>query len=102
MEHLIIMYKLKSGVTMEDFLKFSKEIDRPTVLDQEGVHGFEVYTIVSEDNEKQEYDVVENILVDSFAKWVEIGKTEPMLNNAKVWNRYGDENSIKILIGNRV
>ena len=102
MEYLIIMYKLKSGTNMGDFLKFSNEIDKPTVLNQDGVYSFEAFEITGYEKGEPGFDIVECILVDSYKRWIEINKTDAMVNNATEWNKYGDGSTINILIGKKI
>ena len=102
MQRLFIMYRLKAGARMQDFWKFSKEIDQPLVKRQEGVHGFEVFEITAGDKGKPEVDIVESILVDSWEKWQEVTQRDDMKANGANWGKVGDETSIKILVGRKI
>ncbi len=102
MQRLFIMYRLKAGARVQDFWKFSKEIDQPLVKRQEGVHGFEVFEIVGADKGKPDFTIVESILVDSYEKWVEITNRDEMKKNGPLWGKLGDEGSIKLLIGKKI
>ena len=101
MQRVFIMYRVKSG-RLQDFWKFSKEIDQPLVKRQEGVHDFEVFEITGSDKGKPEVDIVESILVDSWEKWQEVTNRPDMKANGANWGKVGDEKSIKILIGKKI
>jgi len=102
MQRVFITYRLKAGARMQDYRKFSKEVDQPLVKRQEGVHGFEVFEITGSDKGKPDVDVVESILVDSYEKWVEVTQRDEMKANAGPWGKVGDGDSIKVLIGNKI
>ncbi len=103
MQRLFITYRLKPGAKMQDFWKFSKEIDQPLVKRQEGVRAFEVFEVTGPDKGKPETpDIVESILVDSYEKWVEITGRPDMKANSSNWGKVGDETSVRILIGKKV
>ncbi|MGA2763086.1 MAG: hypothetical protein ABSG17_06945 [Spirochaetia bacterium] len=102
MQRLFITYRLKAGARMQDFWKFSREIDQPLVKRQEGVHGFEVFEITASDKGKPDVDIVESILVDSYEKWVEITGRDDMKNNSGNWGKVGDETSVRVLIGKKI
>ncbi len=102
MQRLFIMYRLKAGARMQDYWKYSKEVDQPTVRRQEGVHSFEVFEITGSDKGKPDIDIAESLLVDSYEKWVDITKSDAMKKNVVEWGKLGDEGSLKILIGKKV
>ena len=102
MQRVFITYRLKAGARMQDFWKFSKEIDQPLVKRQEGVHGFEVFEITGSDKGVPDVDIVESILVDSYEKWVEVTNRPEMKANSGSWGKVGDESSIKVLIGKKI
>ena len=61
------MHKLKKGASIEDYKKWSREIDQPKSIDQPEVLSFEVYEILGsvDSNEKEpEYDIIEIVEVE--------------------------------------
>lgn len=102
MQRLFVTYRLKAGAVMQDFWNYSKEKDQPTVKAQEGVKSFEVYEIVGTDKGSKEFHIIEDVLVESYEKWVEITNRDQMKKNSAEWSRYGDEASVKVFIGKRI
>lgn len=98
MERIFIMYKLKNGANLEEYIKYSIEKDQPTVKRQEGVSDFEVFEIKKEDKRSKEFDIIESILVDSYEKWVEITNNPEMTKNIEEWSKYGDDESVRSII----
>ena len=91
MERLYTTYKLKPGAKMEDFRKFSKEIDQPLILSFEGVHGFDVYEITGADPGTPDFQIVEEIMA-----------TDTVEEHFPHWQKYGDIDTIKTLIGKKI
>lgn len=65
-------FRLQAGVTIEDFERFSAELDRPVCLGFDVVRDFEVY--LSEDG-----TVVEIMTVTSWAEWEKVRDGAPEL-----------------------
>ena len=65
-------FRLRSGVTAEQFERFSADLDRPTCLAFDVVLGFEVY--LAEDGA-----VVEVMTVSSWPEWERVRDSSPEL-----------------------
>ncbi|WP_422746279.1 hypothetical protein ACN27E_01550 [Mycobacterium sp. WMMD1722] len=65
-------FRLRPGVTAEDFERFSAELDRPVCLRFDVVRGFDVY--LSEDGA-----VVEIMTVTSWPEWEKVRDGAPEL-----------------------
>ncbi len=75
------MHKLKNGVSIEDYKKWSREVDQPKSISQTEVLNFEVYEIlgsVDSDDKRPEYDIIEVVEVESVDY---IRKVEERLRN---------------------
>lgn len=68
-------FRLRSGVTAEQFERFSADLDRPTCLAFDVVLGFEVY--LAEDGAST--DVVEIMTVSSWPEWERVRDSSPEL-----------------------
>jgi hypothetical protein len=64
-------FRLRPGVTVADFERFSAELDRPTCLAFDVVLGFEVYLVDpgAEQAQPGDVDVVEVMTVSSWPEW---------------------------------
>jgi hypothetical protein len=61
------MHKLKKGASIEDYKKWSREVDQPKSIGQPEILNFEVYEIlgsVDSDEKKPEYDIIEIVEVE--------------------------------------
>ena len=102
MIHCISTWKLKKGASLEEFLKFSREVEQPRVLAMEGIHRWDVYQVVDTLIDNPDYHIVEIIWVDSKEKWFEICDTPEMIENDKTWQTWGDPETVKVSIVEQV
>ena len=80
-------FRLRSGVTAEQFERFSADLDRPTCLAFDVVLGFEVYLVDGDgaseatgDRERDAgTDVVEIMTVSSWPEWERVRDSSPEL-----------------------
>ena len=78
---IFTMHKLKPGASMEDYKKWSREVDHPESISQPEIQTFEVYEIlgsVDSDERSSEYDIIEVIDVESLE---DIRKVEERLKS---------------------
>lgn len=71
-------FRLRPGVTAEQFERFSADLDRPTCLAFDVVLGFEVY-LVEGDGDDPGTDVVEIMTVSSWPEWERVRDSAPQL-----------------------
>ncbi len=71
MHKIYVMYKLKKGVTMDQYKQWSKEIDQRITPGQPGMIRFEVYEIKGADKGEPFVQVVEDIEVEDYDAWME-------------------------------
>lgn len=89
------MHKLKKGVTMEDYKKWSREIDQKITLALAGVRKIEVYEILSLGNETPPFDIVEVIEVESWEASKKIENSEKLKSLIKEWmEKWVDKDSL--------
>lgn len=81
-------FRLRSGVTAEQFERFSADLDRPTCLAFDVVLGFEVYLVDGDGDDggaseatgdDTGTDVVEIMTVSSWPEWERVRDSSPEL-----------------------
>jgi hypothetical protein len=75
------MHKLKKGASIEDYKKWSREVDQPKSIGQPEIMNFEVYEIlgsVDSEGKEPEYDIIEFIEVEDVK---DIRKVEERLSS---------------------
>ena len=101
MIRIFIMYNLNNGISLDDYKKWSSEIDRKIVMSQPGILSFDVHTIKGGLG-KQPYQIVEIIEADSWEDWLKALETPEMIEGHKQWQRYCDEASLVVLYGEKL
>ena len=102
MQKIFLMYNLKKGVSMEDYKKWSREVDQQITPKQEGVNKFEVYEIKGAEKGTPPCQIAEDIDVESWEKWQEVLKSKGMERVVREWNRYGDASTVVSIWGNKI
>ena len=87
-------YNLKEDVDVEEFKKWSREVDQPTCNSMPACHSFEVYVVKGESSDKEFFMIIENIDVESWEAWQETLESEGFARIMKEWPRYGDADSV--------
>lgn len=94
-----MLYKLKKGVSLEEYIDFSKNIDQPLVKSYKPVIDFAINYVAGPE---KIWDLFEVIKVESWEEWEEITKTEKMKKHDIEWKKYIDADSVKIIYGDRI
>ena len=102
MHKMFVMYRLKRGVTMDQYKAWSKEIDQRITPGQPGMIRFEVYAIEGADKGEPFVDVVEDIEVTNFQKWMETSTKAGMAYVQETIAHLVDESTLKIVWGTRI
>ena len=102
MQKVFVMYKLKPGVKMDDYRKWSVSLDQKVTPFQLGCHRFEVYEIEGAEKGEPEYQIVEDIDVESREAWQKVVDSEEMKEVVTTWGNYGDESTLKVIYGKKI
>jgi len=102
MEKVFVMYRLKPGVSIEEYKKWSVSLDQKVTPFQLGVHRFEVYEIKGAEKEESPYMIVEDIDVDSWEAWQKVVEGDEMKEVIKTWSDYGDESTLVTIYGEKI
>lgn len=102
MHKIYVMYKLKRGVTMEQYKAWSKEIDQRITPGQPGMIRFEVYAIEGAESGEPFVQVVEDIEVTDFRAWMETCKKPGMAYVQETFSKLVDEQTVRIIYGTRI
>ena len=99
MQIMIMVYKLKKGISLEEYKKFSLEVDQPLVSSFEAVKEFNIHFVIGPE---KIWDIFEVIKLDSYKAWEEVTQTDEMKEHDKEWRKYVDEDSIKLVFGEKI
>lgn len=68
----INLIKLRPKAAIEEFARFSTDLDQPTCLAQDVVEGFDAFAVARRDPGAPSVDIVEVMQVRSWPEWVEV------------------------------
>jgi hypothetical protein len=68
----INLIPLRDGVRVEDFQRFSTDVDQPICLAQDVVRGFSAFAVTRRDPGAPSVDVVEVMSLASWDEWVKV------------------------------
>jgi hypothetical protein len=102
MQKVFVMYKLKPGVTLEQYREWSVTLDQVITPFQPGVVRFEVYAIQGALEGEPPYTIVEDVEVDDWETWVKVTQSEGMKRVAETWGDYGDESTLVMIHGEKI
>lgn len=102
MQKIFVMYRLKKGVTIDQYKQWSKEIDQRITPGQPGMIRFEVYEIKGADKGEPFVEVVEDIEVEDFDAWMETCRQAGMAYVQETIESLIDESTLKIVYGERI
>ncbi len=102
MKKVFVLYRLKPGVSIEDYKKWSVTLDQKVTPFQPGVHRFEVYEIQGCEKGESPYMVVEDVDVDSWEAWQKAVASDEMKEVVKTWSDYGDESTLVTIYGEKI
>ena len=102
MQKVFVMYKLKPGVSIEEYRKWSISLDQKVTPFMPGVHRFEVYEIEGAEKGEPQYQIVEDVDVDSWEAWQKVVASEAMKEVVETWGNYGDESTLRMIYGKKI
>ncbi len=102
-EYAINLIPLRQGVELDDFARFSAEVDQPTLLAQDVVLGFDAYAVTRRDDGAPSVDIVEVMHVRSWSEWVEVRDSAEAIKPVGMgFEQRVDPSTVRTLFGNRI
>ena len=95
----MMVYNLKKGIDTEDYKKYSLEVDQPLVNSLSSVREFNVYFVKGPE---KIWDIFETILIESWEEFDRETQTEEMVEADKEWHQWIDEDSLRIVYGDKI
>jgi hypothetical protein len=93
-DRLLNFYRLRDGVDIDAFKTWSRTVDQPTCNSMEACHSFTVHMVTGERMGERAFDVVEDIVIESYEAWEEATKSEAFAQVNREWPLWGVEESV--------
>ena len=102
MQKIIVTYRLRPDVTLEQYKAWSCAADQRITSSQPGVIRFEVYAVEGAQDGKPYCDIVEDIDVDSYEAFARALEGKGMRYCAETFPRYVDVSTVQLIYGSRI
>jgi hypothetical protein len=100
--HVLITYKLRPGVTLDRFRRWSRDVDQVILLKQPGVRRYQVLEVTARPKGEAPFDIVENIDVESREAWEKVNGYPDMVPVVKEWLELCDPDSVSVVYGSAI
>jgi hypothetical protein len=99
----INLIPMRAGVPVEDFARFSAQLDQPTCLAHDVVLGFDAYAVQRRDPGAPSVDVVELMHLRSWDEWVRVRDGDPALEPVTTgFERLVDPSTVRTLFASPI
>jgi hypothetical protein len=102
MQKIFVMYRLKEGVTMDQYKAWSREIDQRITPGQPGMIRFEVYAIEGAEKGEPFVQVVEDIEVVDAREWFATANKLGMAYVQETIAKLIDPSTLQVIYGSRI
>ena len=102
MQKVFVSYKLRPGITQQQYAAWSREIDQRITPGQDGVIRFEVYLIEGADKGEPFCQVVEDIEVEDYAAFAETVQGPGMAYIMETIGEYVDVSTVQTVYGSKI
>ncbi len=102
-EYAFNLIPLREGAALEEFRRFSAELDQPTLLAQDVVLGFDAYAVTRRDEGAPSVDIVEVMHVRSWEEWVDVRDGSEALKPVSArFEELIDPATVRTIFGTRI
>jgi hypothetical protein len=98
---IFMIYKLRQGITKEEYRKWSLERDQPTLTGREGINEYRVFDVEGVDG-PDSFEIIEYVNVENWDVWKKVTTTGPMVPIGDDFARLVDVDSVVALRGEEI
>jgi hypothetical protein len=102
MVKVFITYKLRPGVSREEYAAWSRRVDQPMATKQPGVFRYEIYQVVNGTDAEDWCDVMEVIEAESWDAWKKVNTYPDMLEAVEEWRQISIPESVRVVYGTQI
>jgi hypothetical protein len=99
---VFITYRIRDGVSREEYRKWSRERDQPTASRQPGVRKYDIYEIEGTDEGEPWTDIVEVIEADSWEAWLAVDELPEMKDAYQEFVDISQPDSVTNIYGRKI
>ena len=102
MVRVFISYRLKDGVSRDEYRKWSREVDKVIASRQPGVRSYKIFEIQGAGKGEPGFDYMEDIEADSREAWEKVNGYPEMKEVVDGWMKLCDPDSVQVTYGTEV
>ena len=102
MPKVIVLYRLRPGISKSEFEQWSRDVDQKVMIRQPGVTRYEIYRIEGAHDGSPAYDYAENIDVEDWEQWQGREDWEDLKPLVPAFERMVESEKMVMLWGERV
>jgi hypothetical protein len=99
---VFITYKLRAGVTREEYAEWSRRVDQPMASKQPGVLRYEIFYVENGTGGEDWCDVMEVIEAESWEAWKKVNTYPEMLAAVEEWRKISEPDSVRVVYGTKI
>jgi hypothetical protein len=100
---MFFTYRLKPGADLDEYKRWSVEVDQPFCREQSVVHSFDVYVVEAPTGPNATATIVEEMWVDSYEAFVEAAKSPEWKALGQTWReRFADTENSMLVYGTKI
>ena len=98
---IFMIYKLREGITKEEYRSWSRERDQPTLKGCKGINEYRVFDVEGVDGPGS-FQIVEYVNVENWDIWKQVTTTGPMVPIGEDFARLVDVDSVVAIRGEEI
>ena len=99
MKTVLMVYKLKRGVSIEEYKKWSREVDQPLINSFDVIKEFDIQCVVGPD---KRWDCFEIVKVESIEAFEKLMRSDVIKKQVEDFEMFADKDSIRLVYGEKI
>ncbi len=99
---VFISYNLKPATTMEEYRKWSREVDQPHAGAAPGVLRYEIFEVRGAGKGEPDFTIIEDIEVESWEAWLKVNDLPEVKPAYEGFMRLADPDSVRVHWGEKL
>ncbi|KQP72997.1 hypothetical protein ASF40_20655 [Microbacterium sp. Leaf288] len=95
-------YRLRAETDVAQYEEWSRTVDQPICLQAESCLSFEVYVVKGGDADSAPFNVIEDIVVESWEAWQDTLRSDDLAEMMAQWRQLADESTLVTVYCERI
>ena len=95
-------YRLREETDVATYEEWSRTVDQPICLQADSCLSFKVYVVKGGDAERATFNVVEDIVAESWEAWQDTLRSDELADMMAQWRQLADESTLVTVYAERI